>query len=272
MNRIDVAPDETLVMKLKGPAAVEWDLHSGERSGTTEVKAMSPVADEAGPSDFLIVAKDVGYWADGEVRGKWLEKLEEEMAGRVSVKRGVSVVIPSGDTERLKAVLGSLESSLDRGDAVEVVVIFNNLDQVGPVRKGLGDFSFGVRVYIWEEPFCFSRVCNEGVSKSLSPYVLFLNDDCAPRAGFLSAMLEPIECDPSVGIVGAKLLFPDGRIQHLGISFKGADSERFYGTHPFMGAKEEDLSQASEDRVVPAVTGACMLVRREVFEKLGGFD
>jgi len=272
LNRIDVSPDEALVLKLKGPVAVEWSLHSGERSADTPEEKGMPTADEAGPSDFLVVAKDVGYWADGEVRGKWLEKLEGEMAGRVSVKRGVSVVIPSGDVERLRAVLGSLESSLDRRDAVEVIVVFNNLDQVETVRKGLGDFSFGVRIYVWEDTFCFSEVCNHGASKSLAPYLLFLHDDCLPHAGFLSAMLEPIECDPAVGVVGAKLLFPDGRIQHLGISFKGSALDRFYRTHPFMGRKEEDLPQAGEDRIVPAVTGACMLVRREVFEKLGGFD
>jgi len=271
LNRIDVSPDETLLMKLKGPAAVEWSLCSGERSAAEGNKVL-PTANEAGNSDFLVVAKDVGYWAEGEVRGKWLEKLTNKMAERVSVNRGVSVVIPSGDVHRLKTLLGSLESSLDL-DAVEVIAVFNSLDQVGKVRKELGGFSFGVRVYVWDKPFSFGGIGNYGASKSLAPYVLFLRDDCFPRKGFLSALLEPIECDPLVGVVGAKLLFPDDKIQHLGISFKGeATGQQLYEAYPFRGKKEVEVSQAGEDRVVPAVSGVCMLIRREVFVNLGGFD
>lgn len=73
--------------------------------------------------------------------------------------------------------------------------------------------------------------------------------------------------DPKVGAVGAKLLCPNGTIQHAGVSV----GENI-ATHQFLGLKESELGENNIVRRVDAVTGACMLAKKDLFLELGGFD
>ena len=119
--------------------------------------------------------------------------------------------------------------------------------------------------------FNFSAMNNDAVARGNAPLLLFMNDDISiVEPEWLAAMVE-LGVQPDVGAVGARLLFPDGRIQHAGLviglfgvaghAFKGCfGDERLYFDFP-------DII-----RDVSAVTGACMLVRREVFQQVGGFD
>ena len=75
-----------------------------------------------------------------------------------------------------------------------------------------------------------------------------------------------LAADPRVGVVGATLLYPDGTVQHAGL-FPRADGK---WVHPGRGGPQSGEMQ--QVRAVPAVTAACLLVRRGLFESLGGFD
>ena len=95
-------------------------------------------------------------------------------------------------------------------------------------------------------------------------YLLFLNDDTEPCGPDWLRALEEHAQRPEVGAVGAKLLYPDGRIQHAGIAV-GIGG---LAGHPFRFRREAP----DEIRDVSAVTAACLMMRREVFDAVGGFD
>jgi GT2 family glycosyltransferase len=117
------------------------------------------------------------------------------------------------------------------------------------------------------EPFNFSRLCNQGAAQARGDYLLFLNNDTEVcDADWLGAMLR-LAARPDVGAVGATLLYPDGTIQHAGL-FPGEDGR---WAHAGRGLRV-DTPGLDQVRVVPAVTGACLMLSREVFERLGGFD
>jgi ADP-heptose:LPS heptosyltransferase len=118
--------------------------------------------------------------------------------------------------------------------------------------------------------FNWSCYNNLGVRASRGEFLLFLNDDIEVMdSSWLPALLEHAQ-NREVGVVGPHLLYPDGRVQHAGM-FLASN----VGRHAFRFAPADDpgpFGLALATRNVIAVTGACMLVRRDVYESLGGFD
>ena len=117
-------------------------------------------------------------------------------------------------------------------------------------------------------PFNFSRKVNWGAAWSDGDYILLLNDDIAVRhPEWLRNMVGMCQQE-DVGAVGAKLSFEDGRIQHAGVFIWG------WPGHIGFGLGQDDsgyLSMLAVDRECIAVTGACLLTPRAVFEEVGGF-
>ena len=113
----------------------------------------------------------------------------------------------------------------------------------------------------------FARACNQGAAAARGEYVLFLNNDTVPRDGWLQPLVDVADGDPAVGVVGAKLLYPDsGTIQHAGLVVENGIPE-----HVFRGVEADD-PRVSEARDLDMVTGACLLSRRALYEELGGMD
>ena len=128
-----------------------------------------------------------------------------------------------------------------------------------------------IRIVRDPSPFNFSRLNNRAVAQSSGEYLLFLNNDTQVLTDdWISAMVEQAQ-RPSVGGVGALLLYPDGKVQHAGVvlgiggvaSHGHKSFERdAYGYH---GALQATCNYA-------ALTAACLMVRRSVFDEVGGFD
>lgn len=113
----------------------------------------------------------------------------------------------------------------------------------------------------------FAKACNAGARSMKSDYVLFLNNDTLPLKGFLEEMLKVIEAPPYPMIVGAKLLFPDRkRVEHGGLGFTAAG----FPFDIYRGRNRRDPN-VIRTRPIDAVTAACMLVKRDLFNRLGGF-
>jgi GT2 family glycosyltransferase len=180
----------------------------------------------------------------------------------------VSIVIPTRDHVHLlrRCLLGLRERTAYQ--RVEVLIVDNH--SVEAATRELLD-TCGARVVRDDTPFNFSRLCNLGARLARGEHLLFLNNDTEPLAnGWLMAMLE-LSQRPSVGVVGAKLYHLDGRLQHVGIvvGINGTAAQVFRGTapdHPGYHGRSVTVHECS------AVTGACLMTRREVFEKVGGFD
>lgn len=126
-----------------------------------------------------------------------------------------------------------------------------------------------VRVHRNAENLGFARACNQGAALGRAPYLLFLNNDTEARPGWLAPMVRLLESAPDIAMVGSKLLFPDGTLQHAGVAVAYAAPLPISPFHLHYRKPPEVSDRALE---LNAVTAACMLVRAEVFHRLGGFD
>jgi GT2 family glycosyltransferase len=121
----------------------------------------------------------------------------------------------------------------------------------------------------------FPAANNEAVKMGAAPLVLFLNDDCILTENAIEKMLGTMR-DESVGVCGAKLLFPTtstnpnrpaGKVQHIGMAL----NIRGDTTHPLVGWNASH-PKCCISRDVFSVTGACLMTRRALFNQIGGFD
>ena len=124
----------------------------------------------------------------------------------------------------------------------------------------------GITVFRKKLPFYFSQSNNFLVSKSSSNLILFLNPDTEPQKKFLEKMIDEME-KYDAGIVGCKLLFPNGRIQHAGVEWKQGDELPSHIGYNDLDYKHYSMSYESD-----GVTAACMLIKKDLFKKLKGFD
>jgi ADP-heptose:LPS heptosyltransferase len=180
----------------------------------------------------------------------------------------VSIVMPTRGARGLVRRAIETVRATCAGLAVDLVV----LDGTPPEEQGLRawlDRQADVLIPV-QGPFNWSRLNNLGARASVGRFLLFLNDDVeATRIDWLPEMLA-LAAEPDIGVVGARLLYPDGTVQHAGMGLRGAD-----GVHLFRHAAADapgPFGLALATRDVTAVTGACLLTRRDVFETLGGFD
>jgi GT2 family glycosyltransferase/2-polyprenyl-3-methyl-5-hydroxy-6-metoxy-1,4-benzoquinol methylase/Flp pilus assembly protein TadD/spore maturation protein CgeB len=176
----------------------------------------------------------------------------------------VDVVIPLYNKAALtKACLESLEAS--QGEVSFRVILVDNgsTDETGDLLSDWADRATVVRP---GENLGFSKGNNLGAKQGDSPYLLFLNNDTVAEAGWLDRLYEVIDASPEVGIVGPKLLYPNRKIQHAGLEIVNGVPD-----HVFRNAAEDD-PQANVSRDLDMVTGACLMIRRDLFESMGGFD
>lgn len=185
----------------------------------------------------------------------------------------VSVVIPNKDhTEDLdKCVQSVMRKSSYKN--LEFVIIENNSTEAETFAyyKKMEAEHSNFRVVYWKEEFNYSLINNFGVEHAKGEYLLFLNNDIEMiNEDCIEELLGPC-LRSEVGIVGARLYYPDDTIQHAGviIGFGGIAG------HAFIGSKRGDNGYFS--RIIcaadlSAVTAACMMVKRSVFEEAGGFD
>lgn len=191
----------------------------------------------------------------------------------------VSIVIPSKDNPKiLKQLLDSLVK-LTTGVSYEIIVIDNGSSNENKITiKGIIDETKGKSDYLKDskyvyEPqeFNFSRICNRGASFAEGDYILLLNDDMEIRDSKWLIKMTAYASKEHVGAVGAKLYYPDSKmIQHCGIT-----NLRLGPVHKLQYKKDDHVyyDHVNDiDRNVLGVTGACLMMRRELYNSIGGLD
>lgn len=215
-------------------------------------------------------------WFTGETNSSMTR---EKTAGgqtdcRDAKKQGmpyISVIIPSKDNAVvLKKCLDTLKKTA-ADISYEVLLVDNGSGEA--VKKKIEEMTADAPdiLYIYEPmEFNFSKMCNLGAERAKGSLLLFLNDDVeATHTGWLSDMAKLAE-RPHVGAVGCKLLYPDtDKIQHAGIT-----NLPMGPVHKLQFLRDNKCYYDNRNRGirnVSAVTAACLMVRREVFEEAGGF-
>lgn len=187
----------------------------------------------------------------------------------------VSILIPSkNQVEFLKRCLTSLIEGTGYSNC-EILVLDNGSDEPEAVAyldelRALN--SPRLRVLDCSGPFNFSAMNNRAAREAEGDYLLLLNNDTAVlHEDWLDEMLG-IAQQADVGAVGAKLFYPDGKIQHAGVILGMNDAP---ADHPFIDHPAEEngyFGRLKLTQELSAVTAACMLVKRALYLELGGFD
>jgi GT2 family glycosyltransferase len=185
----------------------------------------------------------------------------------------LSIIILSKNVYLLERCLRSIEAKTKYNN-YEIIVVANNIDtDVAKeyLEQIAAKYSNRCRIMHYDKPFNFSEMNNYAASVSKGQHLLFLNDDTEVLEDeSIEAMLEHSQRE-DVGAVGAKLLYPDNTVQHAGVIVGLFNSCEHIHKH----------SQATDSgyygsliaiRNFSAVTAACIMVPRKVFEKVGGFD
>jgi GT2 family glycosyltransferase/tetratricopeptide (TPR) repeat protein len=176
----------------------------------------------------------------------------------------VSIVIPVFN--RLELTRDCLTAIQAKTSGNYEIIVVNNASTDGTTEFLNEQEKAGVLRHIANsENKGFSHACNQGAQAARGSLLLFLNNDTQVTPDWLTAMVQAAQ-RPRVGIVGAKLLYADNRIQHAGIGFINGVPD-----HPHRHAAA-DAPQVNQFRELDMVTGACLMIHRELHLKLAGFD
>ncbi len=184
----------------------------------------------------------------------------------------VTVIIPTKDQlELLKTCLDGLFNNTNY-ENIEIIVIDNQSQQSETLEYLIElEINQKIRILRYDKPFNYSEMNNIAVRGAKGSLLCFLNNDISMiKKDWLTEMVSQA-IRPEIGCVGAKLLYPDGTIQHAGVilGLKGYASHAHKG---FEGVAKGYFNRLQVVHNVSAVTAACMVVRKEVFESVGGFD
>lgn len=185
----------------------------------------------------------------------------------------VSIIIPNYEhKDILKTCMDSL-LNINQYKNIEIIIVENNSKskEIFDYYKELESKYDNIKVVKWKSEFNYSALNNFGAKYAKGKYLLFLNNDTEVISP--DAISEMLGCcmRNEVGIVGAKLLYEDDTVQHAGvvIGFGG------FAGHVFTGINKDDYGYMVRARIncnYSAVTAACMMVDRECFDKVNGFD
>jgi GT2 family glycosyltransferase len=186
----------------------------------------------------------------------------------------VSIIITTRDNkEILEQCIKSILNKTSYKN-YEIIIVDNNSckpETLGYFDYLLGKYPDRIRVLPYPKPFNFSDMNNYAIKRSNGKYIILLNNDIeviTPK--WIDELLAHSQRS-EVGVVGAKLLYPDGRIQHAGVLI-GAGG---VADHLFRNWKDEEEGYFFRKDVIEdlsCVTAACMMVRKEVFKEVGGLD
>ena len=242
-----------------------WRKVAGSAAGDENAKPWAHEASRRALEDALH-RRDIGATVEDGVFQGWYN-VRRKIVGNPSV----TVIIPFRDHASLTMqCLVSLEVAPGY-DNFEIVLVDNG--SVEPETRALRERieRLGTRVIEYPGPFNWSAINNLVARESDADLLLFMNNDIeARREGWLHALVELAQV-PEVGAVGARLVFPDGVMQHAGVVMGMGG----IAGHVFSGMPAGRHGYFGWDAVVrpySAVTGACMMSRKAVFEEMGGFD
>jgi GT2 family glycosyltransferase len=239
-----------------------WRKSFGSTALAAQAKSYSTVAGQNAIAEHLQRMGVAAEVADGDGPNRY--RVRPALQGEPLV----SVIIPTRDgIEVLERCIRSIEKRTDYPN-YEILIVDNGSSKPETMKFFA---TLRHRVVRLDEPFNYSRLNNYGAQQARGDFLLLLNNDTEVISpGWMRAMLELCHL-PGVGIVGAKLYYPDRTIQHAGVVL-GIKGVAGHSHKHFPGRNRGYFDSLTCIRNYSAVTAACMLVRRDAFERVGGFD
>lgn len=176
----------------------------------------------------------------------------------------VSIIIPVYN--QIHYTYACLVSILEHTKDVPYEVIIAD-DVSTDATERLERYAQGLVIRRNKENQGFLRNCNQGAEAARGKYVMFLNNDTQVTEGWLNSLVNLIESDDSIGMVGSKLVYPDGRLQEAGGIIWSDGSGWNYGR-----LDDPDKPEYNYVKDVDYISGAAILLSRELWQRIGGFD
>lgn len=250
-----------------------WRMHSGSSAGNPESKRY---AEEAGRRALEEHLERCGLEAEVTTTDYFCLY---RVAYALREEPLVSIIIPNKDNvDILRQCLESIEAKTTYSN-YEILIIENNSteSETFDFYASLSEICPNAKVIVWEDTFNYSAINNFGVRHCSGEYLLFLNNDVEViEPSWIEELLSFCQ-RKDVGAAGAKLLYPDNTVQHAGVfMMKCFNATEMAGaSHVFSHIDRNDpgyMFRAQVAQDLSAVTGACLMTKRAIFEEVGGFD
>ncbi|MDP3148609.1 MAG: glycosyltransferase [Ignavibacteria bacterium] len=187
----------------------------------------------------------------------------------------VSIIIPVfNKVEFTRQCIEKIYANTQPGIEYEIIVVDNNsTDDTHVFMSQLAEYRPSLNYIKLNENYGFAKACNYGAFFAKGKTLVFLNNDTEPQQGWLQSAITRLNSDSKIGIVGSKLLYPDGTIQHCGIEFfeNVNRDHQFWPLHRYLRANA-DLVEVNNPEEVTSVTGACLSISKKLFWAVDGFD
>ena len=277
-SKFDGSQDHDMILRLTDKAECivhvpklmyYWRAHAGSVASDITAKDYAIEAARGAVADSLRSHGYKNFRISSTRAFETIFKISYEIKGDPKI----SIVIPNKD--HLNDLSRCIESIRERStyDNYEIIIVENNSES-----KEIFDYyekikSDKIKIVRYEGEFNYSKVCNLGVSNADGEYILLLNNDTQViTVNWIEELLMYAQRD-DVGAVGAKLFYENKTIQHAGVVI-GLGAHRTAG-HTHYGQSRENLGYMGRlcyAQDVTAVTGACLMVKKELYDKVGGLD
>ncbi len=238
--------------------------------------------------NFFIVARKEGmhsvwenYHLTEEFERNGMEKKPERLADESAIKEKaiseyeplkfektdqplVSIIIPVYN--QFAYTYECLRSILENSKEVPYEVIIGDDCSTDNTRQ-IKNVVSGIKVIVNRKNLRFLKNCNHAAARAKGKYILFLNNDTQVQPEWLTSLIKLIESDESIGMVGSKLLYPDGFLQEAGGIVWKDGSAWNYGNR-----QNEEASEYNYVKEVDYISGASIMIRKSLWDEIGGFD
>lgn len=279
-TRFDGSQDHDMILRLTDKAEkivhvprllYYWRSHAGSVAGNISAKEYAIDAAKGAVADHL---RKHGY-TDFKITGTRAFETIFKIRYKLKGSPLITIVIPNKDhaSDLKRCVYSILEKSTYTN--YEIIIVENNSTEKATfdLYEELKEASDKVSVVTFEGEFNYSAVNNFGVSFAKGEYILLLNNDTEViTLNWLEEMLMYAQRE-DVGAVGAKLYYADRTIQHAGVVI-GLGAHRTAGHTHYKMPKENlgYMGRLCYAQDVSAVTGACLLVKKSLWDEVGGLD
>lgn len=243
-----------------------WRASQGSAASNTTAKLYACTAAKNAIAEYLR-----NNWIEAEVLDGMFPT-SYRVKYRIQQIQKISIIVPTRDKVHLLKQCVSSVLNKTNYKHYELIIVDNQsreedtIDYFNNIKK-----DERVKIVSYDKSFNFAAINNYAVTKTDAEYLVFLNNDTEViSSDWLSAMFEFAQ-RKEVGAIGAKLYYPDNKIQHAGviIGLRGLAAHSHKG---FPNSGNGYMGRLNTIQNVSAVTAACMMMRRKVFEEVGGFD